>query len=114
MVTNLPEHYNVGLITYGRNVKVYELANKINTNYCINGSKEYNLVSIMELLGVLVKNDPNSQNSDIVKKFIVPLSQYRNIVASRIRNLRPESHVYVNSRKHSCFGQALNISISMA
>ena len=114
VVTNLPDHYNVGLITYGRNVKVYELSSKINTNYCINGSKEYTLVNIMELLGVMVKNDPNCQNSDIIKKFMVPVSTYRNIIASRIRNIRPESHIYVNSRKHSCFGQALNISISMA
>jgi len=39
VVSNLPDHYNVGLITYGKNVKVYELGSKINTNYCINGSK---------------------------------------------------------------------------
>lgn len=64
-------------MTYGRNVKVYELGSKINTNYCINGTKEYNLVAIMELLGVMVKNDPNSQNSDMVKKFIVPVSTHR-------------------------------------
>ena len=93
---NLPDHYNVGLITYGKNVKVYELANKINTNYCINGVKEYNVVNIMELLGIMVKNDVNSQNSDIIKKFIVPVSTYRNLIASRVRNLRPDSHIYVN------------------
>ena len=69
----MPSYYHVGLITYGKNVKVYELSNKINTNFCINGCKEYNVVNIMELLGIMVKNDPNSQNSDIVKKFIVPV-----------------------------------------
>ena len=63
MVAKLPQNYNVGLITYGKNVHVYELANKINTNYCINGLKEYPLVSIMDLLGIAVKNDPQSQSS---------------------------------------------------
>jgi protein transport protein SEC23 len=114
VVAGLPEHYNVGLITYGRNVKVYELSARINTNYCINGVKEYNVSSIMDLLGMLVKNDPNSQNSDITKRFIVPVSQYRSQIISRIRNLRADNHVYVHERSHSCFGQALNISVCMA
>ncbi len=39
VVSNLPENYNVGLITYGKNVQVYEFATRINTNYCINGEK---------------------------------------------------------------------------
>ena len=44
----------------------------------------------MELMGIIVKGDSsNCQNSDIVKKFIVPVSQYRNTIVSRIRNLRP-------------------------
>ena len=71
-------------------------------------------MGIMELLGIMVKNDSNCQNSDIVKRFMVPVSTYRDIIASRIRNLRPENHIYVNCRRHSCFGQALNISISLA
>ena len=96
MISNLPDHYNVGLITYGKNVKVYELGNKINTNYCINGTKEYNLVSIMELLGIMVKNDPNSQNSDLIKKFIVPVSTHREVIVRRVKNLRTDQHIYVN------------------
>ena len=68
----------------------------------------------MELLGIQVKNDPHSQNSDLVKRFVVPLSVHRQTVASRIANLRPDSHIYLNERRHSCFGQALNIAISMA
>lgn len=75
MVTNLPDYYNVGLITYGKNVHVYELASRINTNFCINGEKEYNLVNVMDLLGVQVnKNEALSQSSDIVKRFVVPVS----------------------------------------
>ena len=39
VVSNLPENNNIGLMTYGRNVHVYEFASRINTNYCINGQK---------------------------------------------------------------------------
>lgn len=39
VVSRLPDNCNVGLITYGRNVHVYEFSTKINTNYCINGTK---------------------------------------------------------------------------
>lgn len=39
VVEGLPETYHVGVVTYGKNVRVYELASRINTNYCINGTK---------------------------------------------------------------------------
>ncbi len=57
VVTHLPEFCNVGLITYGKNVQVYELASRINTNFCINGEKDYNYVSIMDLLGVQINKN---------------------------------------------------------
>lgn len=50
----------------------------------------------MDLIGILVKNDPQSQSSDIVKRFIVPVSEYRAILTKRIRNLRPENQISVN------------------
>ena len=60
------------------------------------------------------KSETPSQSSDVVKRFIVPLGEYRKTVVSRIRNLRPENAIYVNERKHSCLGQALNISIRLS
>jgi len=60
------------------------------------------------------KVSTGAESSDITKRFIVPLSNYRKTIISRIKNLRPENWIYVNERKHSCFGQALNVSISMA
>lgn len=36
------------------------------------------------------------------------------MIVSRIGNLRPENYVYVNERKHSCLGQAINIAVSMS
>lgn len=68
----------------------------------------------MDLIGIAVKNDTQSQSSDINKRFIVPLTEYRQSLIKRVKNLRPEGHIYVNERKHSCFGQALSIAISMA
>ena len=39
VVSALPDKYNVGLLTYGRNVHIYDFSTKINTNYCINGTR---------------------------------------------------------------------------
>jgi hypothetical protein len=55
-VSRLPDKYNVGLITYGRNAHIYEFASKINTNYCVNGTKEYTAIQVMDLIGISVKN----------------------------------------------------------
>lgn len=68
----------------------------------------------MELIGIQAKNDPQSHNSDIIKRFVVPVATYRNTIASRIKNLRPDSQITVNERKHSCFGQALHIALCLA
>ena len=68
----------------------------------------------MNLIGITIKNDIISQSSDIVKRFIVPLTEYRTSLINRVKNLRVQNHIYVNERKHSCFGQALNIAVSMA
>lgn len=89
VVERLPSKYSVGLLTYGRNVHIYEFASKINTNYCINGTKEYNTVQIMDLIGITVKNDPQSQSSDINKRFLVPLETHRQAILTRLRGLRP-------------------------
>lgn len=88
--------YNVGLVTYGKNAHIYEFASKINTNYCVNGQKEYNTVQIMDLIGITVRMDPHSQSSDINKRFIVPLTEYRQSLIARIKNLRPDGRIYVN------------------
>ena len=50
----------------------------------------------------------------MIKRFLVPVSTHRNVIVTRINNLRPENQITVNERKHSCFGQALSISICMA
>lgn len=96
VISRLPEMYNVGLVTYGKNAHIYEFASKINTNYCVNGQKEYNTVQIMDLIGITVRMDPHSQSSDINKRFIVPLTEYRQSLIARIKNLRPDGRIYVN------------------
>lgn len=68
----------------------------------------------MDLIGIQAKNDPQSHNSDIIKRFLVPVSTHREVIISRVKNLRPENQITVSSRKQSCFGQALNISICIA
>lgn len=50
----------------------------------------------MGLIGITVKNDANSQSSDINKKFIVPVSEYREALMNRIKNIKPDNQIYVN------------------
>lgn len=48
----------IGLITFYKNVNVYELASKINTIFCINGAKEYKDNDVMGILGVQGSQGP--------------------------------------------------------
>jgi hypothetical protein len=69
----------------------------------------------MDLLGIPVnKNDPNTHSSDIIKKFLVPVDHYRSALIRRVKNIKADNKIYVNQRKESCFGQALNIAICLS
>lgn len=87
---------NVGLVTYAKNIGVYELGSKINTVYHINGLKQYNYLNIMDLIGITVKNDPHSQSSDIAKRFVVPLDSHRQSVIKRIKDIKIDRNIYIN------------------
>jgi hypothetical protein len=58
VINNLPDDTYIGLITFNKFVQIYELPSKINTIYCVSGTKEYNNSQIMEILGLAIKNDP--------------------------------------------------------
>lgn len=50
----------------------------------------------MDIIGISVKNDGQSQSSDMIKRFLVPITEHRESLVSRIKNLRPDGHIYVN------------------
>ena len=107
--------YFVGLITFNKNVHVYELSSKINTVFCINGLKEYNNFDIMAMLGVAIKNDPTHKSYDVFKRYIIQIKNKADSdkVIRRIRDIRRDQTITVNERSPRATGQALNVALSM-
>lgn len=77
IVKALPDETYIGLITYHKYVNIYELSARMNTVYCLNGTKLYQSPQILDTLGLQVKNDPRGICQDINKKFILPLGTVR-------------------------------------
>jgi hypothetical protein len=68
----------------------------------------------MDLIGIRVKQDNiQSQSQDVIKRFVVPIENYRETIIRRVADFKIDSNIYVNERNHSCFGQALNACISI-
>ena len=99
-ISSLPvdNSYYVGLMTFNKNVQVYELSSRINTVFCINGLKEYSVFDIMGLLGISVKNDPTHKSYDVFKRFIVPLGSKDDAqkICRRVRDIKKDSTITVN------------------
>jgi hypothetical protein len=77
VINKLPDDAFIGLITFNKFVHVYELPAKINTIYCVSGTKEYNNQQVMEILGLSIKNDPRGISNEVIKRFIVQLGPNR-------------------------------------
>lgn len=103
----------MGLITYNKYVNLYELSSKLNMIYCINTEKEYTLEQVMNIVGIQVKMESQLGNSDIPKRFIVPIDQFRDKIIRRVNNIKPDPIIYVNERNKAALGQALNVAISL-
>jgi protein transport protein SEC23 len=93
---------------------VHELIAKINTVYCVSGSKEYTNIQILEILGMQLKNDPRGICHDIGRKFLVPIGANREKIVKRIRDIKLDQLVYVNERPLRATSSALNIAITLA
>lgn len=113
MLNELPNWTNVGLITYNKYVNLYELSSKLNMIYCINTEKEYTLEQVMNIVGIQVKLESQMGNSEIPKRFIVPIDQFRDKIIRRVNNIKPDPIIYVNERNKAALGQALNVAISL-
>lgn len=115
MIENLPFDGSmfVGLITFSKYVNVSELSSKINTEYRINGMKDYNLNEVMDLLGVNIKSDPQQKSPDILKRFIIPINSKKDSdkIVRRVKDIKKDSSIYVSERSHRALGQALNVAV---
>jgi hypothetical protein len=67
----------------------------------------------MNILGIQVKLDAQLGNSEIPKRFVVPVSQFRDKIIRRINDLKVDPIIYVNERNKAALGQALNVAISL-
>lgn len=110
----LPPETNVGLITFNKFVQVYELVAKINTVYCVSGSKDYTNLQIMDVLGLVAKHDPRGICQDVGRKFLVPLGPNRDRIIKRIKDIKPDQFIYVNERPLRALSSAFNIAITLA
>ena len=77
IVANLPDETYIGIITFHKYVNLYDLPARLNTVFCLNGSKEYQNAQVLDILGLHLKNDPRGICQDVNKKFIVPLGPIR-------------------------------------
>lgn len=70
----------------------------------------------MSLLGIYIKNDPNQKSIDILKKFIIPLNEKKDVekIIRRVRDIKRDPNIYVSERNHRALGQAINVAICMA
>jgi len=67
----------------------------------------------MGIVGIQVKLESQLGNSEIPKRFIVPLGQFRDKIIRRVNDIKPDPIIYVNERNKAALGQAINVAISL-
>lgn len=66
----------IGLITYGKMVYVHELGfADTPKSYVFRGDKELSAKQIQEQLGILSSTTGGVANTDVLKRFLVPVSE---------------------------------------
>ncbi|EGW29961.1 uncharacterized protein SPAPADRAFT_144148 [Spathaspora passalidarum NRRL Y-27907] len=122
----LPEDALVGFISYGKHVRIHDLANGDNVSYGFNGSKQYTLEQIQASLGMLSTGLSSAGAASagathasvdtilgvVGKKFLTPVNigeyQLTRIIESLTPNLFPRDEF--TQRPERCTGSAINIA----
>ncbi|CAJ1954625.1 unnamed protein product [Cylindrotheca closterium] len=129
----MPPDSRVGLITYGTNVSVYELASEsISKAYILRGNKEYAPGKVGELLGCtgrpgqVAQQQPNgaapAPNSppvgpgqQVLERFLLPVSECSFLVESILEDLRKDPWPVPNDKRPArATGCALSVALSMS
>ena len=111
----LPEYANVGLITFGTHVHVYELGfTECSKCYVFRGSKEYTTQQIVEQLGVRPpqRAGPGVAPAAAVpaRKFLVPLSEGEFTLTTALEELQKDSYPVISTHRPArCTGAALQV-----
>lgn len=116
---NLPSEefgYNLGLVTFGKHVKLHNLVSETRQELVLDGGKEYQTEQLMNLLS-LRESLPNAA-PNLLNKFIQPAAKCRNRVLKIVQRLKPSSfEIKVKGehrRKLRCTGNALQMSTVLA
>jgi len=127
----LPEDSLVGLITYGTNVSVYELASDaISKAYIFRGNREYTPGRVGELLGCNTRQPQQQQQqgsqpnpmapgaagpgAEALKRFLLPVSEASFVLESILEDLSKDPWpVPTDKRPARCTGAALSVATSL-
>ncbi len=107
----IPENSLVGLITFGRNVNIYEMTfDECPKSYLFNGTREYKSTDIARLLGIKSPSGPESKSS----AFISPLSVCETNLNAIFEDMKKDGwHSKNSERPQSCAGSAFSVAIGL-
>jgi protein transport protein SEC23 len=125
----LPPDCRVGLITFGTNVSVYELASEsIAKAYILRGNREYHPSRVGELLGCTMHRAAAQQQpgnpagppqhhgpgAEVLERFILPVAECSFVVESILDDLRRDPWpVPTDRRPARATGAALSVATSL-
>ena len=123
----LPPDARVGIITYGTNINVYELASEsISKAYILRGNREYAPGRVGELLGCTGPRPqqqqqpggapvhPAAPGQQILERFILPVSECSFVVESILEDIRKDPWpVPMGKRPARATGAALSVAVSL-
>jgi len=123
----LPPDSRVGIITYGTNISVYELASEsISKAYILRGNREYAPGRVGELLGCTggrpqqqqpggaTPAPPVTPGEQILERFILPVSDCSFVVESILEDIRKDPWpVPTDKRPARATGAALSVAVSI-
>lgn len=131
----LPPDALVGLITFGTNVSVYELASEsISKSYIFRGNREYSPGRVGELLGCTMAGRPQQQQQpgqpgqpqqqqqpmaagpaeQVLQRFLLPVSECSFVVEGILEDLRKDPWPVPNDKRAArCTGCALSVATSL-
>ncbi|MCQ2819938.1 MAG: Sec23/Sec24 zinc finger-containing protein [archaeon] len=113
-LTTIPNDCSIGIILFGTMCSVVELGfSEAPKMFIFKGDKTYTPNEIAQQLGLVNKNDPRVQ-TQLGKKFIVPLKDYEFSINSFLDDLFPDPFPQGHAeRRSNCAGLALNVAITL-
>eukprot|EP00798_Chlamydomonas_sp_ICE-L_P005189 gene5189-18413_t len=123
-ISTLPEYVNVGLVTFGRHVHVYELCfSECSKCFVFRGGREYTCPQIVDQLGVRPVSSRGPQGGPggqqgapnmPTRKFLMPLSEAEFALTTALEELTKDAFpVVTGHRPLRCTGTALQVASAL-